>query len=126
MRSVSNRFVTSHQLEWTVASCPVPTVRSVSSRRIRALADGPTHTRRLREFSRGKNMKKAIHPEYAPIVFNDLASGTKFLTRSTATREQTIEWEDGNTYPLTDVETSPAPHARSTGTPPLPHAARTV
>jgi len=36
---VSNRFVRAHQLESIVAPCPVPTVRSVSSRRIRALAD---------------------------------------------------------------------------------------
>ena len=41
-------------------------------------------------------MKKDIHPEYREIVFNDLASGTKFLTRSTATSDKTIEWEDGN------------------------------
>ena len=60
-------------------------------------------------------MKKDIHPEYAPIVFNDLASGTKFLTRSTATSEKTIEWEDGNTYPVIDVEISSASHPFYTG-----------
>ena len=34
-------------------------------------------------------MKKDIHPEYSPVIFNDLASGTKFLTRSTATSNPT-------------------------------------
>ena len=60
-------------------------------------------------------MKKDIHPEYAPIVFNDLASGTKFLTRSTAKSDKTIEWEDGNTYPVIDVEISSASHPFYTG-----------
>lgn len=60
-------------------------------------------------------MKKDIHPEYNPVVFNDLSSGTKFLTRSTATSEKTIEWEDGNTYPVIDVEISSASHPFYTG-----------
>ncbi|HEV7168127.1 MAG TPA: 50S ribosomal protein L31, partial [Micrococcaceae bacterium] len=49
-------------------------------------------------------MKTDTHPKYAPVVFNDLASGTKFLTRSTVGSDKTIEWEDGNTYPVIDVE----------------------
>ena len=60
-------------------------------------------------------MKKDIHPEYNPVVFNDLSSGTKFLTRSTATSEKTLEWEDGNTYPVIDVEISSASHPFYTG-----------
>ena len=60
-------------------------------------------------------MKADIHPQYAPIVFNDLASGEKFLTRSTATSNKTIEWEDGNTYPVIDVEISAASHPFYTG-----------
>ena len=60
-------------------------------------------------------MKKDIHPEYREIVFNDHASGTKFLTRTTATRDKTIEWEDGNTYPVIDVEISSASHPFYTG-----------
>ncbi|HLS34083.1 MAG TPA: type B 50S ribosomal protein L31 [Brevibacterium sp.] len=60
-------------------------------------------------------MKKDIHPEYSPVIFNDLASGTKFLTRSTATSEKTLEWEDGNTYPVIDVEISSASHPFYTG-----------
>lgn len=60
-------------------------------------------------------MKSDIHPEYAPVVFRDLASGATFLTRSTATSEKTIQWEDGNTYPVVDVEISSASHPFYTG-----------
>ncbi|MEE1620228.1 type B 50S ribosomal protein L31 [Zafaria sp. Z1313] len=60
-------------------------------------------------------MKANTHPQYAQIVFNDLASGEKFLTRSTATSNKTIEWEDGNTYPVIDVEISAASHPFYTG-----------
>lgn len=60
-------------------------------------------------------MKAGIHPDYHPVVFNDLASGEKFLTRSTATSEKTIEWEDGSTYPVVDVEISSASHPFYTG-----------
>jgi len=60
-------------------------------------------------------MKSDIHPEYAPVVFRDLASGATFLTRSTVTSEKTIEWEDGNTYPVIDVEVSSESHPFYTG-----------
>jgi len=60
-------------------------------------------------------MKSAIHPEYAPVVFRDLASGATFLTRSTLTSEKTIEWEDGNSYPVIDVEISSESHPFYTG-----------
>ncbi|MGJ9401961.1 type B 50S ribosomal protein L31 [Arthrobacter sp. KK5.5] len=60
-------------------------------------------------------MKADTHPKYAPIVFHDLASGEKYLTRSTATSQKTIEWEDGNTYPVIDVEISAASHPFYTG-----------
>ncbi|GAA3306459.1 MULTISPECIES: type B 50S ribosomal protein L31 [Glutamicibacter] len=60
-------------------------------------------------------MKADIHPQYGPVVFNDLASGEKFLTRSTAKSDKTIEWEDGNTYPVIDVEISAASHPFYTG-----------
>jgi large subunit ribosomal protein L31 len=55
-------------------------------------------------------MKSDIHPDYAPVVFRDLASGATFLTRSTVSSEKTIEWEDGNTYPVIDVEISSESH----------------
>jgi large subunit ribosomal protein L31 len=60
-------------------------------------------------------MKADIHPNYQAIVFRDLASGSAFLTRSTITSEKTIEWEDGNTYPVVDVEISSASHPFYTG-----------
>jgi large subunit ribosomal protein L31 len=60
-------------------------------------------------------MKADIHPSYNVIVFRDLASGVSFLTRSTKTSEKTIEWEDGKTYPVYDVEISSASHPFYTG-----------
>jgi large subunit ribosomal protein L31 len=60
-------------------------------------------------------MKAEIHPSYEPIVFRDLASGVAFLTRATITSSKTIEWEDGKTYPVYDVEISSASHPFYTG-----------
>ncbi|KAB1657749.1 type B 50S ribosomal protein L31 [Pseudoclavibacter chungangensis] len=60
-------------------------------------------------------MKANTHPDYTVVVFNDLASGEKFLTRSTRTSDKTIEWEDGNVYPVVDVEISSASHPFYTG-----------
>ncbi|MEV6148176.1 type B 50S ribosomal protein L31 [Streptomyces sp. NPDC051992] len=61
-------------------------------------------------------MKPGIHPAYGPVVFRDKAAGSAFLTRSTASSGRTIEWEDGNTYPVVDVEISSASHPFHTGT----------
>ncbi|WP_326768929.1 type B 50S ribosomal protein L31 [Streptomyces sp. NBC_01591] len=61
-------------------------------------------------------MKPGIHPAYGPVVFRDKAAGSAFLTRSTAISEKTIEWQDGNTYPVVDVEISSASHPFYTGT----------
>jgi large subunit ribosomal protein L31 len=60
-------------------------------------------------------MKQGIHPEYRPVVFRDRGANFAFLTRSTATSERTIAWEDGNTYPVVDVEISSASHPFYTG-----------
>jgi large subunit ribosomal protein L31 len=60
-------------------------------------------------------VKSDIHPSYEFVVFNDLASGKKFLTRSTVSSDKTIEWEDGNTYPVIDVEISSESHPFYTG-----------
>ncbi|HEU0257148.1 MAG TPA: type B 50S ribosomal protein L31 [Microbacteriaceae bacterium] len=60
-------------------------------------------------------MKSGIHPDYAPVVFHDLASGESFLTQSTVKSDKTVEWEDGNTYPVVDVEISSASHPFYTG-----------
>ncbi|MFG2651580.1 type B 50S ribosomal protein L31 [Streptomyces sp. NPDC048436] len=61
-------------------------------------------------------MRKDIHPPYGPVVFRDKSSGFAFLTGSTATSEKTVEWEDGRTYPVVDVEVSSASHPFYTGT----------
>jgi len=60
-------------------------------------------------------MTAEIHPEYQAVVFHDLASGESFLTRSTATSSKTVTWEDGNEYPVIDVEISNASHPFYTG-----------
>ncbi|KFG74881.1 type B 50S ribosomal protein L31 [Streptomyces mutabilis] len=61
-------------------------------------------------------MREGIHPEYRPVVFRDRAADYAFLTRSTMTSERTIEWEDGNAYPVVDVEISNVSHPFYTGT----------
>lgn len=60
-------------------------------------------------------MKPGIHPPYQPVVFRDRSSGFAFLTRSTMTSNATVEWEDGRTYPVVDVEISSASHPFYTG-----------
>ncbi|MEZ0111516.1 large subunit ribosomal protein L31 [Catenulispora sp. EB89] len=60
-------------------------------------------------------MKPGIHPEYHAVVFRDQAANYAFLTRSTATSAQTVQWEDGKTYPVIDVEVSSASHPFYTG-----------
>jgi large subunit ribosomal protein L31 len=60
-------------------------------------------------------MKPGIHPDYGYVVFRDRSADFAFLTRSTATSGQTIEWSDGNTYPVIDVEISSASHPFYTG-----------
>ncbi len=61
-------------------------------------------------------MKSDIHPNYRPVVFMDQSADFSFLTRSTIETSETIEWEDGNTYPLYKVEISSASHPFYTGT----------
>ena len=60
-------------------------------------------------------MKTAIHPQYQPVVFRDRAADVAFLTRSTLTSDKTVEWSDGRTYPVFDVEISSASHPFYTG-----------
>src|SRR5579884_4100514 len=61
-------------------------------------------------------MKKSIHPDdYRLVVFEDLNNGFRFLTRSTATAEETIKWEDGQEYPLIKVHITSASHPFFTG-----------
>ncbi len=61
-------------------------------------------------------MKPGIHPDYHPVVFQDASTGKSFLTRSTATSNRTVEWEDGNSYPLLIVDITADSHPFWTGT----------
>jgi large subunit ribosomal protein L31 len=70
-------------------------------------------------------MKKDIHPQYGPVVYRDKSADFAFLTQSTLAGDhpggpgvprETIVWEDGNTYPVVDVEISSASHPFYTGT----------
>jgi large subunit ribosomal protein L31 len=60
-------------------------------------------------------MKKEIHPDYREVVFLDTTSDHKFITRSTIKTNDTIQWEDGKTYPLVKLEVSSASHPFYTG-----------
>ncbi|MEU2070076.1 type B 50S ribosomal protein L31 [Streptomyces anulatus] len=60
-------------------------------------------------------MKSSIHPVSRPVVFRDRAADVAFLTRSTADSGQRVTWEDGNSYPVIDVDTSSASHPFYTG-----------
>jgi large subunit ribosomal protein L31 len=60
-------------------------------------------------------MKKGIHPEYREVVFQDMTSDFKFVTRSTMNSDETITMEDGKDYPVIKVEVSSASHPFYTG-----------
>jgi large subunit ribosomal protein L31 len=60
-------------------------------------------------------MKADIHPNYRPVVFQDVTSDFAFLTRSTLTSKETIKWEDGQEYPLIKIEVSSHSHPFYTG-----------
>ena len=60
-------------------------------------------------------MKPGIHPDYHLVVFRDKSADFAILTRSTMTSTQTIEWEDGRTYPVVDVDVFSASHPFWTG-----------
>lgn len=60
-------------------------------------------------------MQQDKHPDYRPVVFRDRGAGYAFLTRSTATSDQTIVWDDGETYPVVEVEISSESHPFYTG-----------
>ncbi|RFU62878.1 type B 50S ribosomal protein L31 [Peribacillus glennii] len=60
-------------------------------------------------------MKPEIHPEYRKVVFMDMNSGFKFLSGSTKSSNETVEWEDGETYPVLKVEVTSDTHTFYTG-----------
>jgi large subunit ribosomal protein L31 len=49
------------------------------------------------------------------VVYQDTSSDFAFLTRSTIETDETIEWTDGETYPLAKLEISSASHPFYTG-----------
>ena len=59
-------------------------------------------------------MRPDIHPEYKEIVFHDTSSDSKFLTKSTMSTKETIEYE-GKEYPCVKVEVSSESHPFYTG-----------
>ena len=60
-------------------------------------------------------MKKDIHPaDYRPVIFEDLASGAKFLIGSTITTTETTTFE-GKEYPKAVIEISSKSHPFYTG-----------
>ena len=61
-------------------------------------------------------MKKGIHPNYRPVVFQDAAANFSFLTSSCVETDETVKWEDGQEYPLYKLEISSASHPFFTGT----------
>jgi large subunit ribosomal protein L31 len=60
-------------------------------------------------------MKADIHPKYQAVVFHDVSSDFKFLTRSTLGSKETTKWEDGQEYPLIKIEISSHSHPFYTG-----------
>ncbi|MBK6978244.1 MAG: type B 50S ribosomal protein L31 [Cytophagaceae bacterium] len=60
-------------------------------------------------------MKKDIHPNYREVVFWDLTSDYKFLSRSCVETKENIVWEDGKEYPVCKVEVSSKSHPFYTG-----------
>lgn len=61
-------------------------------------------------------MKANTHPEnYRFVVFQDPSADYSFLTKSTVPASETIEWEDGNEYPLVKVDISNMSHPFYTG-----------
>jgi large subunit ribosomal protein L31 len=60
-------------------------------------------------------MKAGIHPEYRDVVFQDMASDFRFITRSTVNTRETIKMEDGKEYPLFKLDVSSESHPFYTG-----------
>ena len=65
--------------------------------------------------AKGAAMKADIHPNYRAVVFHDVTSDFKILTKSTIPTKETVKWEDGQEYPLVKVEISSASHPFYTG-----------
>jgi len=59
-------------------------------------------------------MKAGIHPDYRDVVFMDVQTGDKFVTRSTVATRETVEM-DGVTYPLYKCDVTSKSHPFYTG-----------
>lgn len=59
-------------------------------------------------------MKKDLHPKYEYVVFEDMSNGERFLTKSTKSSKETVEFE-GAEYPVIKVATSSSSHPFYTG-----------
>jgi large subunit ribosomal protein L31 len=61
-------------------------------------------------------MKDGIHPDnYRLVVFKDMSNEYAFLGKSTINTKETIQWEDGNEYPVVKLEISHTSHPFFTG-----------
>jgi len=60
-------------------------------------------------------MKADIHPAYHEVVFQDVTSDFRFLTRSTLSSKEMVKFDDGKEYPLIKVDVSSATHPFYTG-----------
>ena len=60
-------------------------------------------------------MKAGIHPGYREVVFQDMTSGFKFITRSTVPTRETVKMEDGKEYPLFKLDVTSESHPFYTG-----------
>ncbi|MFD4008496.1 hypothetical protein ACFWQK_12315 [Brachybacterium paraconglomeratum] len=54
-------------------------------------------------------------PQPHLVVFRDQSAGLRYLSRSTRTSEHSTTWEDGNIYPVIEVDLSSAAHLARTG-----------
>lgn len=59
-------------------------------------------------------MKSGIHPNYREVLFHDLASDFKFVTRSTVATRENGEF-NGQSYPLYKLDVSSESHPFYTG-----------
>jgi large subunit ribosomal protein L31 len=62
--------------------------------------------------AKNSNKKSA---DYRYVVFRDSSVDFTFITRSTVRTDKTITWEDGNEYPLYNLDISSASHPFYTG-----------
>jgi large subunit ribosomal protein L31 len=66
--------------------------------------------------SRNFIMREGIHPDYREVLFVDVSSGFKFVTRSCANTKETGKSDDGRELPLFKLDTSSESHPFYTGT----------